>query len=94
MSDTRPPGQARALFLPLMLGTIVVIFSLLFLTLVTAGFFLYFMVVVGAIFPFGLMHYLLWGRSFESQTEGDREEVAVIERAREELQHRTWTPRS
>ena len=94
MSDSRQPGKGRALFLPLMLGSIVVIFSLLFLTLITGGFFLYIMLVIGAIFPFGMMHYLLWGRAFESQTEGDREEVHVLDRAREELQHRTWTPRS
>ena len=52
------------------------------------------LIVVGAIFPLGMMHYLLWGRAFESQTEGDREEAHVLDRAREELQHRTWTPRS
>lgn len=94
MSDARQPEKGRALFLPLMLGSIIVIFSLLFLTLVTGGFFLYLLLVVGAIFPFGLMHYLLWGRSFESQTEGDREEAQILDREREEIQHRTWTPRS
>ena len=36
----------------------------------------------------------LWGRAYESRTEGDREEAHVLDRAREEMQHRTWTPRS
>ena len=94
MSDTRQPTKGRAMFLPLMLGSIVVIFSLLFLTLITGGFFLYLVLVIGAMYLIGLMHYLLWGRAYESQTEGDREEAHVLDRAREEIQHRTWTPRS
>ena len=94
MSDTREPTKSRAMFLPLMLGSFVGIFSLLFLTLITGGFFLYLMLVIGAIFPIGVMHYLLWGRAYESRTEGDREEAHVLDRAREEMQHRTWTPRS
>ena len=94
MSDDRDPAKGRALFLPVMLGSIVGIFCLLALVVLTGGFFLYFLLVIGAIVYVGLMHYLLWGRALETQTEGDREEVKVIDRAREELQHRTWTPRS
>jgi hypothetical protein len=94
MSENRQPEKGRAVLLPVMLGSIVGIFCLLFLVILTGGFFLYFLLVVGAIVSIALMHYLLWGRAFEAQTEGDREEVAVIDRAREELQHRTWTPRS
>ena len=94
MSDDRRPAKGRAVFLPVMLGSIVGIFALLFLVILTGGFFLYFLLVVGAIVGVALTHYLLWGRAFEARTEGDREEVAVIDRAREELQHRTWTPRS
>jgi membrane protein implicated in regulation of membrane protease activity len=94
MSDTRQPTKGRALLLPVMLGSIVGIFCLLALVVMTGGFFLYFLLVIGAFASVALMHFLLWGRALETQTEGDREEASVLDRAREELQHRTWTPRS
>ena len=45
MSDDRRPAKGRAVFLPVMLGSIVGIFALLFLVILTGGFFLYFLLV-------------------------------------------------
>jgi hypothetical protein len=48
---------------------------LLFLTVITGGFFLYVLGVAGGVGALGGLHYLLWGRSLNEQTAGEREEA-------------------
>ena len=49
----------------------------------TGGWAVYVIGVAGAIFLFGGMHYLLWGRAMLQQTAGDREEEEMRQRAEE-----------
>jgi hypothetical protein len=58
-------------FLTLLAGTGIV----LFLTLVTWGFFLYVLLGCLAVAVCGYIHYLLWGKLFSSHVAGEREEM-------------------
>ncbi len=75
------PRQKRretflALFLTLFLGAGI----LLFLIVVTGGFFLYVVAAVAGIGAVGFLHYLLWGHGLTRQVAGEREEEEARER--------------
>lgn len=85
MTDSdQPAGPPRQSMLPVMLSLVTLGGFLLFLILVSGGFFLYVLAGVFGIFAFGVVHYLTWGLAMHQQTEGDREE----ERLREEVEDR------
>ena len=70
-------------------------FILFFLFISCGGWALEILAVTGGIAVFGLIHYLLWGRSFNQEVAGEREET-VIPQATEELpdpvEAKEWTP--
>lgn len=86
MTPDSPEEPRRESLLPLMLSIVSLGGILLFLIVVSGGFFLYVLAGVCALLFVGLLHYLLWGASMHQQTEGDREE----ERLREETEENIW----
>lgn len=87
MTDTEEPtGPPRQTMLSVMLSIVTLGGFLLFLDLVSGGFFRYVLVGVFGIFAVGMLHYVTWGMAMHQQTEGDREE----ERLREELEENRW----
>jgi hypothetical protein len=50
----------------------------------TGGFFFYVVAGVAGIVLVGTLHYLTWGRALEEEVAGEREELQMLERAREE----------
>src|SRR5215470_11599791 len=84
MSQDTPPGPQT--FVPVVLGTAAFAGSLLFLILISGGFFFYVLLVAFAIGGVAGLHYFLWGHSMHQETEGEREE----ERLREQNQADPW----
>ena len=80
----QPAEPRRQTLLPMMLSVVTLGGILLFLILVSGGFFLYVLAGVFAIFLVGLLHYLAWGARLDQRTEGEREE----ERVRQEMEER------
>jgi hypothetical protein len=66
-----------------MMAAMVAGFFALLLVVATGGWAVYVIGVAAAIFLFGAIHYLLWGRSMLQQTAGDREEDELRQRAEE-----------
>ena len=58
------------------------------LVVATGGWAVYAIWIAGAIFLFGAIHYLLWGRAMLQQTAGDREE----EEMRQQMEEREEEP--
>jgi hypothetical protein len=81
-----PGGPPRPTTLPFILGLVVLGGFLVFLILVSGGFFLWVVLSGFAVFGVGLMHYLMWGQRLHQQTEGQREE----ERLRQETEEDRW----
>jgi uncharacterized protein (DUF58 family) len=75
-----PEGRQRGTCLPLMLAWVFANFSALVLVVATGGWVGYVIGVVLAIFLFGTIHYLLWGRSLLRQTAAEREEEEMRKR--------------
>ena len=69
-----PEGRQRGACVSLMITAMVVGFLALLLTVATGGWAFYIIGIGTAIFLFGTIHYLLWGRMMLQQTAGDREE--------------------
>ena len=65
-----------------MAGAGVAFFAVL-LIVATGGWAVYAIWIAGAIFLFGAIHYLLWGRAMLQQTAGDREEDELRQRLEE-----------
>jgi hypothetical protein len=86
MEPERRAGSSRESLLPLMLSMVTLGGLLLFLILVSGGFFLYVMAGVFGLFFVVLLHYVTWGASLSQQTEGEREE----DRLREETEENSW----
>ncbi len=80
--DIRQYRQRRESFLTIMLTLIAAGGILLFLTIITSGFFLYVLVGLAAIALFGSLHYVLWGRLFMRQMGAERAEE--VRRTRDE----------
>lgn len=66
--------RKREATLAIMLSAIGLGGFLLFLVLISGGFFIYVYLVVGAIGLLGFVNYLLWGRGMTEATAGEREE--------------------
>ncbi len=86
MEPERPAGSTRESLLPVMLGLVTLGGLLLFLILVSGGFFLYVLAAVFALSLVAIVHYLMWGALMNQQSESDREE----ERLREEKEEKIW----
>ena len=93
MSDSHDRRQRRASFLPVMLGLTVAGFFCLVLILVTGGFFFYVLGIVLLFVLLGLIHYALWGAAMSQQVAGEREEVELLEKAKEPPAPTNWTYR-
>lgn len=78
--------RRREASLAIMLALFLLGGFLLFLAVITGGFFLWVYLIVALIGLVGFFHYLLWGRSMMASTEGEREEEEA--RAGEEYE---WT---
>ncbi len=71
--------RRRQTFLTIFMAAIFV-FGLLFVfTILTGGFLLYVLLVVGVAALIGGAHYLLWGRAYTEATAGEREELEAQE---------------
>jgi hypothetical protein len=81
MDDHDLYQRNRQTFLTVFLGTIVLFGLLLVFTILTGGFLLYVLAVVGAAGLFAAMHYFLWGRALTEATAGEREEMEAQDRA-------------
>jgi hypothetical protein len=78
--DDNPHRQRRETFLGLFLALFFGAGAVVFLIVVTGGFFLYVLaagVVIGVV---GYLHYLLWGQALTQQVAGEREEEEARER--------------
>ena len=78
-----PEGRQRGACASLMITVMVVGFFALLLVVATGGWAIYVICIGAAIFLFGAIHYLLWGRMMLQQTAGDREEEEMRERLEE-----------
>jgi hypothetical protein len=74
------PRQRRETFLGFFLALFFGAGFLLFMIVVTGGFFLYVLAAVIGIGVVGYLHYLLWGHSLTQQVAGEREEEEARER--------------
>src|SRR5690349_7283359 len=68
-------NRSRETTLAVMLTVLAIIGFLFFLTLLTGGWAVYFVLVVFGLVAFGGLHYLLWGRLMMQETAGEREEA-------------------
>jgi hypothetical protein len=75
--------QKRQTFLALFLAFFLAAGALTFMVVITGGLFLYIVPIIVGIAFYAGFHYLLWGRSFSQQTEGEREEQAAKDAAEE-----------
>ncbi len=75
--------RQRGTCLSLMMAAMVAGFFALLLVVATGGWAMYVIWIGGAIFLFGGIHYLLWGRMMLRQTAGDREEEELRQRIAE-----------
>ena len=73
--------RQREAFLAIMLSGLGLAGFLLFLVLISGGFFLWVYLVVAGIAGMGLFHYMLWGRGMTESTAGEREEEEFRVRA-------------
>jgi Flp pilus assembly protein TadB len=76
--------RQRGTCLSIMMAAAVAGFFALLLVVATGGWAVYVIGVAGAIFLFGAMHYLLWGRAMLQQTASDREEEEMRQRIEEQ----------
>jgi hypothetical protein len=75
------PASGRQTVVTVALSTMAVMFFLLLTLLITGGMFLILVGIVCAIVVFGAIHYFLWGRLLTQETEGEREEEQLRQRA-------------
>jgi hypothetical protein len=74
------PRQRRETFLSFFLALFFGCGFLLFMIVVTGGFFLYVIIAVVVIGIVGYLHYLLWGHALTQEVAGEREEEEARER--------------
>ena len=79
-----PTQERRQTFLTIFLTGLLGAFFLVVLILISGGFFFYVLLVGLGMTAAGLLHYLAWGRAFESEVAGEREEEQLRERAEAE----------
>jgi hypothetical protein len=78
----------RGPFLGMMLSILALAFFVVFLVLISGGFFMYVVAAVGALVLLCGFHYVLWGRALTHAVAGEREEELLRQRAQDE----TWDP--
>jgi len=83
-----PERQRRGSCLTILLTGGLVCVLLLLLVVATGGWAAHVVWIGAAIFLFGLVHYLLWGRLLTRQTAGEREEEEVRQQVEERLRNR------
>jgi hypothetical protein len=91
MSEPHDPVQRRSTFMPMMLGVLAALFILVVLIFLTGGLFFYVCASVGGLVLLGLIHYVTWGKAMSEEVAGEREEIELLERAREEDRGQKWT---
>jgi hypothetical protein len=84
MSHENPTQQQTVV--PVLMGATAFVGVLLFLILISGGFFFYVFLGLGLMFLVGSVHYAMWGQAMNNETEGEREE----ERRRDEAQTDPW----
>jgi hypothetical protein len=84
MSEPHDPPSNRATFLPTLLGGLATLFFLFLLIPLTGGFFFWVVLLTGAMIALGMFHYLLWGKTLSDQVAGEREEIRLLEQARDD----------
>jgi len=87
---THPNGEAddrqltgRATFLAIVLTVFFGSGVVVFLIVLTGGFILDVIVIIGALVLLGMLHYFLWGKRFDRAVEGEREELELQREAEE-----------
>jgi hypothetical protein len=80
-----PPSREG--FLAILLCVLVGIPLFVFLNVLTSGLFILLLLAAGGIAVFGAFHYFLWGRAFNREVAGEREE----EELREHSEEIAWT---
>jgi hypothetical protein len=87
--DSRDTGSdpSRDTYLVVVLCVLVGIPLFVFLNVITSGLFILLLLTAGGIAVLGAFHYLLWGRSFNREVAGEREEEAL----RESMEDVSWT---
>jgi high-affinity Fe2+/Pb2+ permease len=93
MSDPNDPVQRRTALLPVFLTLLVGGFFCTALIVVTGGAFFYVVGVVVLFVLLGFVHYALWGAAMSEQTAGEREEMELLEKAKEPPKAPNWTYR-
>jgi hypothetical protein len=78
------PGKSRETLLTVALTAMFGGGFLIFLILVSGGYFLYVLGAVAAIALVGSLHWLLWGQALTQEVAGEREEEALRERLQED----------
>jgi hypothetical protein len=83
VDDYDDPPPLRESRLTLMLITLVVVFTVAFLALITGGWIFWLVLVAAGMAGFAAVHYLLWGKLLSDETAGEREEEELRRRATE-----------
>ncbi len=84
MSEPHDPAPRRPTFVPLLLGVLGACFLFVVLIFLTGGLFFYVGLSVGGLVLLGMVHYVVWGKALSDEVAGEREEMELLERARED----------
>jgi hypothetical protein len=79
--DSPHTSSARQTIVITFLTSMAAAFFLLVLIVVTWGYLIFLVAIVGAMVVFGGLHYLMWGRLLVEQTAGESEEERLRQRA-------------
>jgi high-affinity Fe2+/Pb2+ permease len=91
VSEPHDPVPQRPTFVPLLLGVLGAGFLFVLLIFLTGGWFFYVGGSISGLVLLGLVHYVVWGRALSEQVAGEREEMELLERAREDEKGQKWT---
>jgi len=76
-----PPTSHRQTIVSTFLAAMAAGFFLLCFVLISGGFFIFLVGIIGALVAFGGLHYVLWGRHLTNETAGEGEEELLRQRA-------------
>lgn len=76
-----PPTSHRQTIVSTVLAGMAAGFFLLLFVLISGGFFIFLIGIIGALVAFGGLHYVLWGRLLTKETAGEGEEELLRQRA-------------
>lgn len=85
-------NQYRANLLSVFLSLIAACAFLVFTFLLCGGMSLYVLAVIGGLFAFGLLHYVLWGQAMTKEVEGERAESEMVDERQSEDWPRADSP--